>query len=435
MQITPLEPWTAHKIGCEPERPTPGRIEAYQLSRLRETLRLCRANSPFYRDRLAWLPSEIDGLDDLGLLPFTTAGDLRAAPLAFVCVSQSAVQRVVTLHSSGTTAPPKRLFFSQADQALTVDFFRAGMSTFTRPGDRVLILLPDERTGSVGDLLAGAIKRLGAHAIRHGPVRDVTETLAALHHEQVNIVVGVPVQLLGLVRAPQAADFTQPHIDAVLLSTDHVPDAVVRAIEAAWDCAVYNHYGMSEMGLGGGVECDAHRGYHLREADLLVEIVDPQTGQPVADGEVGEIVVTTLTREAMPLIRYRTGDLSRFVPGSCECGTVLRTLDLVRHRADGVFQLGAGHILSMADLDEALFAVDDVLDFDAALVVRDRRASLRVEVQIAGEGEAGQAALRAALMRIPALSSDQVSVTVSTTARSLGAARGTGKRLIRWTST
>lgn len=431
MLLTPLEPWIARKIGCEPQPPTPGRIEAYQLDRLRETLHLCRANSPFYRAHLAGLPAEIASLDDLRAFPFTTAEDLRRAPLAFVCVSQSDVQRVVTLHSSGTTAPPKRLFFSQADQELTVDFFRAGMSTFTRPGDRVLILLPADRAGSVGDLLAGAIKRLGAHAVRHGPVRDVAETLAALHHEQANVVVGVPVQVLGLVRAPQAAEFPQPRVDAVLLSMDHVPGAVVRAVQAAWGCVVYNHYGMTEMGLGGGVECDAHRGYHLREADLLVEIVDPRTGQPVPDGATGEIAVTTLTRQAMPLIRYRTGDLSRFIPGPCACGTVLRTLDHVRQRTDGLLALGTRYTLSMADLDEVLFALGGVLDFDAALVTGEGEAHLFVEVQVAAAGDDPLAALYAALNAMPALSHNRVAISVSTTTRGLGAARGAGKRLIR----
>ena len=92
---------------------------------------------------------------------------------------------------------------------------------------------------------------------------------------------------------------------------------------------------MTEMGLGGGVECQARRGYHLREADLYFEIVHPQTGEPVTEGETGEIVFTTLTRQGMPLIRYRTGDLSRFIPGQCPCGTTLRTLEKVTRRLSG----------------------------------------------------------------------------------------------------
>lgn len=124
---------------------------------------------------------------------------------------------------------------------------------------------------------------------------------------------------------------------------------------------------MTEMGLGGGVECQARRGYHLREVDLYFEIVNPATGEAVADGESGEIVFTTLSRRGMPLIRYRTGDLSRFVPGICPCGTVLKTLERVRQRAGGAIAVGDGHRLTLADLDEALFSVEGLLDFSVTM--------------------------------------------------------------------
>ena len=92
-----------------------------------------------------------------------------------------------------------------------------------------------------------------------------------------------------------------------------MPEAIGRVLEERWGCRVYNHYGTTEMGLGGGVQCSARRGYHFREADLFVEIVEPRSGEPVPEGVTGEIVFTTLTRTGMPLIRYRTGDLSRFL--------------------------------------------------------------------------------------------------------------------------
>ena len=133
-------------------------------------------------------------------------------------------------------------------------------------------------------------------------------------------VVGIPVQVLGLARLSVAGG-APLHLKTVLLSTDHCSPVVATAIEAAWGCRVFDHYGTTEMGLGGGVDCEAHAGYHLREADLLVEVVDPESGAPLPDGEYGEVVFTTLTREAMPLIRYRTGDRGRFLPGACPCGS------------------------------------------------------------------------------------------------------------------
>lgn len=394
LRRTPLDPWCAAKIG-EPDNPlSTAALQDYQLTRLRETLQLVRTRSPFYRRHLADAPAELAALHDLQALPFTTAQELREDGLRFLCVSQDAIQRVVTLESSGTTGSPKRIYFTRADQELTVDFFHVGMSTFTAPGDRVLILLPGDTPGSVGDLLATALLRLGAQPIQHGLVRDVAATLAVMRREHVDVLVGVPTQVHAL--ATYGRDV---HLKHVLLTTDHVSPSIVRAVERAWGCTVYNHYGMTEMGLGGGVDCSARRGYHLREADMLFEIVDAVTGAPVADGAPGEVVFTTLTRTGMPLIRYRTGDISRFLPGACPCGTHLKTLAWVRQRAAGVVTVGAA-VFTLADLDDALFAIPDVLNFSAT-VVRGSPDRLHLDIRTvegsAAESEAAAQAVLAAL--------------------------------------
>jgi len=357
--ITPLESWIAHKINATGALSRES-LTAYQLAALRKTLGWVRARSPFYRAHLATAPAELNSLAELAAFPFTTAADLQENPLRFVCVSQSEIARVVTLDSSGTTGLPKRLYFTEDDQELTVDFFQAGMSTFTRPGDRVLILLPSARPGSVGNLLARALERLGAEGIRHGPVKEMRETLEMLAATQATGLVGMPAQILALARYPDPTETSA--LRFALLTADHVPQAIVSAVEKAWGCTVYNHYGMTEMGLGGGVDCSARRGYHLREADLWVEIVDPASGQPIPEGEEGEIVFTTLTRRGMPLIRYRTGDAGRFAPRACPCGSVLRTMAHVTRRIDGA---ALGGMLPLALLDEALFALEGVVDFKA----------------------------------------------------------------------
>lgn len=403
MKITPLEPWIGGKIGRPPTREN---IGEYQLQKLRDTLRLVRERSLFYREHLASAPQDISGLEDLARLPFTTAGEIRGNDLRFLCVSQSEIERVVTLQSSGTSGPPKRLYFTGDDQELTLDFFHVGMSTLVEPGDRVLILLPGERPGSVGDMLYRALPRFGVCGIKHGPVSDVAETLDAIVAQKANSLVGIPTQLLTLARYKDSAGKAGPlRLKSVLLATDHAPEAIRRALERAWGCRTYEHYGMTEMGLGGGVECQARRGYHLREADLYFEIVDPQTGGPLADGEMGEVVFTTLTRRGMPLVRYRTGDLSRFLPGDCPCGTALKTLEQVRSRVGGYVEVGGGR-LAMADLDEALFPLDDVLNFSARLTAGKGRDCLQIEVEAAqGAGSGLASEIRLALDSIPAIRS------------------------------
>ena len=124
---------------------------------------------------------------------------------------------------------------------------------------------------------------------------------------------------------------------------------------------------MTETGLGGGVECAVRDGYHLREADLLFEIVDPESGRPVPDGEFGEVVFTTLTRRGMPLVRYRTGDRSCFLTAPCPCGTVLRRLGRVTGRISGAFLLQDGQRVSIEQLDELVYADPAVLAYAAAL--------------------------------------------------------------------
>jgi phenylacetate-coenzyme A ligase PaaK-like adenylate-forming protein len=382
MNLTPLEPWIQNKIDHAD-------LAQYQLRKLNETLQLAATKSRFYRQRLANTPIELTSLADLTRLPSTTADNVRADPLAFVCASQDDIQRVVTLNdanfplatlmTSGTTGQLKRLYFTRDDQELTIDFFHIGMSTFTASGDRVLILLPGEAPGSVGDLLATALLRLGAVPIKHGPVRDPVVTLEAMRREKINVMVGVPTHVLSLARHPSTPKL---QLKSVLLTTDHVPNAIKQVAEERFACKVYNHYGMTEMGLGGGVDCEARRGYHLREADLLFEIIDPSTGAVLPDGECGEVVFTTLTRRGMPLIRYRTGDVSRFITEPCPCGTRLKTLEYITHRWNGRVPIGPRY-LTMADLDEALFAIDGVLNFTATMLHDNGHDSLQLEVKIA----------------------------------------------------
>lgn len=361
---TPLEEWIRAKIHLPPGTPlTQDALETYQLVKLRETVARARKHSLFYRERLKDLPDLFPAsLADLAQTPFTTADHLRADPHQFLCVPQGQVARIVTLRTSGTINRPKRLFFTQNDLELTVDFFHHGMSTMVKPGWRVLILMPGNLPGSVGDLLVKGLARMDVVGVVHGLVTDPEMAIQAIIDQGIDSLVGLPVQVLGLARHPATARLPVGKIKSVLLSADYVPDAVTAAIGKIWDCAVFSHYGMTEMGLGGGVECAALTGYHLREADLLFEIVHPDTGAPIADETSGEVVFTTLTRQATPLIRYRTGDLAAWRAGPCPCGTGLRRMGKVKGRRDGEIILDETTTIQLPAIDEAVFAVDGVLD-------------------------------------------------------------------------
>jgi phenylacetate-coenzyme A ligase PaaK-like adenylate-forming protein len=404
MLLTPLESWIKDKIGLQAAEPLTRRaLEAYQLGKLRETITHARQNSPFYKERLAGY-GEPESLGDLTRFPFTFPAQIRDDDLRFLCVSRGEIERVVTLPSSGTTASSKRLHFTTDDLELTIDFFHHGMSTLVEPGDRVLILMPGELPGSVGDLLVKGLSRMEVEGIVRWPVGEADDLLEFMVSGRVTSLVGLPGQVLQAVRHPKAPLLPKGQIRSVLLSADYVPDAVVREIRSAWDCPVFNHYGMTEMGLGGGVDCRALAGYHLREADLYFEIVNPIDGRPVPDGETGEVVFTTLTRTGMPLIRYRTGDLARFVTGPCPCGTILRRLGHVRGRIEAMVEIGDGLKLDSSDLSETLYAVPGLVDYRAELVSEEGRDLLSLTLRLCyTEKEQTIEKVKGALMEVPSI--------------------------------
>ncbi len=407
---TPLEEWFARRAGMGGGRPTREDIERHQLRLLRDTLAWARQRSPYHREVLAaYDPSAIVALSDLERLPFTTASDLREHGTRFLCVSQDDIERVVTLTTSGTTGVPKRLHFTAEDQERTVEFFERCLATASIGGsDTVLILLPGATAGSAGDLVARAVERVGAKPVPHGFVEDLRETLALVRRVRPTALVAVPVQALAVARYAEEIAREPLRLKTTILCSDHLPGALVRELARACGSRVFDYYGMTEMGLGGGIECGAHRGYHLQEADFLFEIVDPLTGRGLPEGSRGEVVVTTLARRGMPLIRYRTGDLSRFLAGPCRCGAALRRLERLTGRKDERMLPGAdgGSGATLAALDEALFAVPGVVDFTAAVTRDGHPARLTVTMHsVRREDEALVRAGRDALDRVPVIRS------------------------------
>ena len=387
MDRTPLDKWIASKIFKDP--PERGLSQAdvnlHQLAKLRETIAYVRWKSPFYRAHLAGLPNgRLEDLDDLKQFPFTTPELLQERGPEFLCVSQSEIERVVTLELPGATTELRRLYFTEEDVELTVDFFHHGMSTLVYPGQKVLILMPGDRPASVGDLLVRALRRMNVEGIVHGIVRNPNDTIGEILRHNIDCLVGIPTQVLALARHEAMVAIPHGQIKSVLLSSDYVSPPIAQELERVWGCRVFNHYGSTEMGLGGGVECQALQGYHLREADLYFEIVDPTSGELQPDGRWGEIVFTTLTRKGMPLIRYRTGDLSRFLPDSCPCGTALRLMDRVRGRLKDFAQVGGSHWLGIVDLDDVLFPIPGLLDYQAVLNNGNDHDRLDVAVRAGG---------------------------------------------------
>ncbi len=392
MHKTRLETWIASKIFDDSRSRGLARddIRRYQLEKLRETIAYARTTSPFYSERLRdFGPRRLSDPADLQHFPFTTPEDLAERGSEFLCVSQSQIERVVTLQIPGATAKPRRLFFTEQDLELTTDFFHHGMTTIVEPGQKVLILLPGDRPGSVGDLVSQALERMGAHGIVHGLVQNPSQVIPEIVQYQVDALLGIPAQVLSIVRHEDVESIPKGRIKNVILSSDYVSSAIVQDLENVWGCRVVNHYGTTEMGFAGALQCHAANGYHMREADLYFEIVDPLSGEVQPHGRRGEIVFTTLTRKGMPLIRYRTGDLARFLPRPCPCGAALTLLDTVRGRWREFVRVGSSDWLGITDLDEVLFRIPGLLDYRA--VVKDGPNGDRLNITVsAGAGRAAE---------------------------------------------
>jgi phenylacetate-coenzyme A ligase PaaK-like adenylate-forming protein len=391
ISITPLEAWIREK--AQIGRDLTGRsfaeaLEDYQLQRMNEVIDYARCNSPFYRRHLASLPvAPLSVLSDTAQIPFTTPSDIANDPFSFLSVPQDDVARIVTLRTSGSTGEGKRLFFTEGDLELTVDFYHHGMSTLVRPGQRVAIFFPSEIPDSVGDLLLRGLQRMDVHAFVYGLVTNPIHAAEAIASFGAHCLVGIPTQVLAVACSPTGAAIGKGSIETALLSADYVPRALAETLEEVWGCRVFTHYGMTEMGHGGGVECEALDGYHLREADLCFEVVDYETGEVCPDGDIGEVVFTTLTRQGMPLIRYRTGDIARMIPQPCPCGSILKRMDYVRGRWNGLVRLDTDCTLTVYEMDEALFWLPGLLDYRATVSKgMDGRFRLHIDMHSAEEG-------------------------------------------------
>ena len=334
-----VDSWVAKKIGCDDgEALTRASLERYQLKMLKTTLAYATERSSFYRkkyENINWL-SDIQSVSDISLLPLMTTEELISENDNIICVSADEIDRIVTQTTAGTTGLPKRVFFTDDDQELMVDYIHNGLQVMINPNDVFLLLMPCEKPGSIGDLVRRGVERIGAKVISVGniPLDESVDDEVIEIMKREGVTTGVATPQTGERLAKKTAIDTEikSNMRTILLTAQYVSDACINTVETIWNCEVFEHYGMTEMGLGGAMACEIRKGYHPRENDLLIEIVDPASGEVLPDGEFGEIVFTTLTRKALPLIRYKTGDYSRWISSPCECGSVLKILDRVKDR-------------------------------------------------------------------------------------------------------
>lgn len=365
MKRVKLENWI-ETIEALPELTREG-LESLQLRRLNETLARLKERGGFYKD----CPAQLESLAQLQTLPFTTAEMLSASPGKFLLTSQAEVSRVISGATSGTTGPAKRVFYTAQDTEHTVGFFTYGISEMLTAGEKCLIAFPFTGPFGLGDLISQAVERLGAIPVRAGFGQTWAELCALVRETQPQTYIGFPVTLLSLIRM-YAEDFP---IKRALVSGDACPEGVMAELENALGNRLYPHYGSRECGLGGAVTCPAFEGMHLRENHIIPEIID-ENGNVLPEGQYGELVITTIGADAMPLIRYRTGDRTRILP-PCPCGGVTKRIDTVSRREGAI---------SVEALDSMLFRLPELVDyrvsFGEKLTIEARALCFGIETPI-----------------------------------------------------
>ncbi len=360
-------------------------LEALQWERLRATIATA-ARSPFYRQR--WqgrdFQSEIRSLADLPKLPFTTKEDLRAAyPYGFLCIDR---KRLVRLHvSSGTTGQATAIFYSRHDLAAWSDLMaRCMYMTGARAGHTFQNLAGYGLfTGGLG-FHYGA-ERLGMLTIPSGAgnSKRQLQLMRDFSTDVLHIIPSYALRLMEVMNQFGIDPRRDLELKIAFLGAEPYSEEVRRRVEAFYGLKVYNSYGLSEMnGPGVAFECPQQKGMHIWEDAYLVEVIDPHTLEPVAEGEYGELVLTTLDREAMPLIRYRTKDLTRLLPGRCPCGRVHKRLDRIQGRSDDMFIIKGVNIFPI-QVEEVLMGIDEVGTNYRIVLTRPKgvdRMSVEVEV-------------------------------------------------------
>jgi phenylacetate-CoA ligase len=362
---------------AEAETATPSARRARQLAHLNETLAWVQARVPFYR---TW-PTSVCALEDLTGLPFTRKTDLRDHyPFGFLAL---AVGELVRVHaSSGTKGKPTVVAYSAGDLEIWREVMaRAMTAAGARRGDLIHIAFGYGLfTGGLG--FHDGAERIGMAVVPASSGQTARHHLLLQDLHPVGLA-ATPSFALHLAEslAQQGGTPSALGLRYGMFGAEPWTDGMRAALEAAYGLRAHDVYGLSEI-IGPGVagECERRDGLHVADDHFLPEIIDPVSGDPRPPGTEGELVFTTLTKRAMPLLRYRTGDITTITTEPCACGRTSARIARVKGRSDDML-IVKGVNLYPSEVEAALLAVDQVVPHYQLVV--DRSGTLaRLEVQV-----------------------------------------------------
>ena len=390
-------------------------IEKLQLERLKTTVEHCM-HSAFYKQRFkeAGLePGDIRSLDDIRKIPFTTKQDLRDTyPFGMASVPLS---QCVRLHSSsGTTGNPTVILHTQKDlnewaNAVARCLWMVGC----RPDDVF------QNTSGYGMLPGGlgfqyGAERLGMLTVpaAAGNTRRQLKFFTDFGTTVVHAIPSYATRIYEVMQQEGIDPRRDTKLRTLVIGAEPHSEEQRRRIQDMLGVKAYNSFGMSEMcGPGVAFECKEQNGMHIWEDYYIVEIVDPKTLEPVPDGEIGELVLTTINREAMPLLRYRTRDLTRIIPGECPCGRHHKRIDRMKGRSDDMIVLRGVNIFPI-QVEQVLMRYKELgSNYLITLKTDEVNDSMTVEVELAQSYTGGHDAQKALIKSITSRLHDEILIT------------------------
>ena len=351
-------------------------MRALQTERLRATVARARARVPFYRDALAAasVKDEAVALDRLADLPFTVKDDLRRHyPFGLFAVPRSEVSRIHA--SSGTRGKPTVVGYTRHDLGVWREVMaRALAAAGAEPGQLIQIAYGYGLfTGGLG--FHDGAEHMGLTVVPVSSGNTLRQMLLLQDFRPQGLACTPSFALyIGESLREQGSDPRAIGLAYGLFGAEPWTEAMRSQLEALWGCPAVDFYGLSEI-IGPGVagEClEARDGLHVNEDHFLPEIVDPRSGAPLPAGDEGELVLTSLTKEALPMIRYRTGDVTRLEPAPCRCGRTTVRMARVKGRTDDML-IFKGVNVYPSQLEAALLTVGDLAPHYQLVV--DRRAA------------------------------------------------------------
>jgi phenylacetate-CoA ligase len=361
-------------------------MKLLQLDRLRSVVERAFHNVELFRTRLGERglePADIRGLEDIAKLPFTVKTDLRDAyPFGLFA---SPMQEVVRLHaSSGTTGKPIVVAYTREDlDVWTGVMVRSLASCGITRGDIV------QNSYGYGLFTGGLGTHYGAEALGATVIPisggNTDRQIMVMKDFKVTAICCTPTYFIHLLdRAGEmGVDVRGLPLRAGVFGAEPWTESMRRHIESLGGIRAFDIYGLSEItGPGVAIECCAQQGLHIFEDHFYPEIVDPDTGEPVAEGCEGELVITTLSKRAMPMIRYRTRDITALIPEPCPCGRTLRRMRRIGRRSDDMIVLRGVNVFP-SQIESALLSVEGTLPHYQIVLTRDKgldRMEVLVEV-------------------------------------------------------